>query len=180
MRFAGLILASSLFALGCSDNHRSPWHHPTLNLNDVEAITLIASAYYLDGGTTEIYAITDSGKRCSIRLNQHSLLGDYELDKPDSPGRLCFNNRLIAVRSTSEQHVLELLQSAILKPIAIDDLRRIHELDNVSPSELSNLTRLVESGELERHRDSIVDFVETDRYVEAARSGIPYSPATDG
>ena len=169
-----------LSVLGCSEDRRAPWHHPSLNLTDVESLNLIASAYYLDGGSTEIYAITDSGKRCSIRLNQHSLLGDYELGNPDSPGRLCFNERLIAVRSANEKHLVQLLQSASLMPLEIDDLRLIHDLDNVSSSDLDNMTMLNDKGEIQRHRDSIVDYVGTDRYVEAARSGIPYIPATDG
>ena len=180
MRPTCLMLASLLAIIGCSEHRRSPWHHQSVNLTDVEALTLVTSAYYLDGGTTEIYAITESGKRCFIRLNQHSLLGDYELDNPDSPGRLCFNERLITVRSSGERPLLELLQSARLMPITIDDLQMIHGLDSVSASDLDKLSVLNDKGELKRYRDAIVNYVKTDQYVEVAQLGIPYVPATDG
>jgi hypothetical protein len=180
MRFAFLAFTALLATTGCKTDKRPPWHHPSLNIADIDTLTLVFASYYLDGGTTEIYAITDTGRRCSIRLNQHMLLGEYELGTVDSPGRLCFNDQLIAVRSPAEKQLIELLRSARLKPIAVDDLRRLYEADIVTFSNLDAVPSLDDADELRRYQNAIVEYVSTDGYLDAAKSGIPYKPGADG
>lgn len=180
MRLTFLLATALLVIVGCTAKEPPPWHHSSLDLTDVEALTLVVGAYYLDGGTTVIYAITDSGMRCSIRLNQHLLPGEYELGTLESPGRLCFNEKLIDVRSSDEQHLIALLESAIVTPLQIDNLRRLRDLDTVSPSDFDNLGNADYMDEIQRLRKSVIEYVGTDQYVAVAENGMRRVSANGG
>ncbi|MEM7316609.1 MAG: hypothetical protein AAF497_26045, partial [Planctomycetota bacterium] len=73
-------------------------------------ITLTDWGYALDGGSITLEAVTETGERCSIRLNQRVF------DSYENPGRLLFDNELVEVRSSEEQRIVELLAAAEITP----------------------------------------------------------------
>lgn len=177
-----LFVGFTLCFVGCSDSPSEtsdPWHHEALDIADVRSLSLVAGAYHQDGGTIEIYGVSGSGHRCVVRLNQIKLTGEYVLNVPDSPGRLCFNERLIRVRSTDEVQLIELLQAAEVTPLRLNDVRKIQELSRVTQADLEGLSVKDDRGEVDRLRNSIVDCVNSERYIDIAENGIP-TPAKYG
>lgn len=168
--------------LGCTHKaeQRNSWISPSLVLEDTAAITVVCDGgLMLDGGTIELYAVTRAGHRCLIRLNQRKLYGDYRLNSIDSPGRLSFSDRLIDVRSIGEQKVLDLLSNANFIPIGIEGLRQLVGNPNIETKTLLSLASDSPSPNTKAFRDEIVDFVQSDLYVDVAQHGLKHPSQYD-
>lgn len=160
--------------LGCSPNaeKQDRWISRSLTLNRIDSITVVAAALVQDGGTVEIYAITEGGKRCLIRQNQHAFCGDYPLNTINSPGRLIFNDQLIDVRSDNERKVLELLRDARFFPVEVEALGALVSTKPITGEQLHRLTSDRPDSSSTKIRDDLVQFVESERYLDVATSGL--------
>ncbi|WP_146404768.1 hypothetical protein [Planctomycetes bacterium CA13] len=160
MRICSLIVVAFSFALGCERMHESR-SSDSLRLHSVESVTLVSGAITQDGGTRMLLAVTETGKRCSIVLVQPGF-GD-----PEFRARLYFNNEMVGVRSDREDHLLALLNAAsfhFLDPSVtntISDEEFLHAIATES-DDISN------DDFLRSLRDDVVDFVESDVYIEDA------------
>ncbi|TWT79652.1 hypothetical protein CA13_10580 [Planctomycetes bacterium CA13] len=171
-----ILLISLVSTFGCStDTEQStPWISQAIALRNIDAITIVEDGGLIqDGGTVELYGVTKSGHRCFIRLNQHALYGDYLLATAESPGRLCFNNQLIDVRSADEEELLRLLKNAEVKSVGLDGLRQLIKTKSNTTDQIRSLSYGSRDEYLQDRVDSIVDYVESERYVDVARNGFP-------
>ncbi|ELP35251.1 hypothetical protein RBSWK_00919 [Rhodopirellula baltica SWK14] len=84
------------------------------------------------------------------------------------------------MRSSDEQHLIALLESAIVTPLHIDNLRRLRDLDTVSPSDFVDLDTADYMDEIQRLRKSVIEYVGTDQYVAVAENGMRHISANDG
>ena len=166
--------------VGCSTDAPNSRPAQSVDLNEVDSITLVAWELTLDGGTSTLGAVTDDGYLCSIRLNQHVLAGEFPLDAAVSPGRLFFEDSLIEVRSLQEKRLIDLLQSATIALVELEDPRRLAQtvpvdFDTIKALAVEDVTLAVEDDDnlLDRSRDEIVAFVLSDEYVDIARNGLP-------
>ena len=135
-----------------------------------KAITVIDASYLLDGGTMTLYALTDSGLKCQIRLNQRAF------DSYPDPGRLYFNDQLIDIRSDDESTILELLKTASI--ISKDRLsspseNRISKKALILGDDIKEVLENSPEDNLRKFRDNIITFVESDEYVHIAEHGPP-------
>jgi hypothetical protein len=97
--------------------------------------------------------------------NEHVSVQIRQSDIPDLayPGRLFFNHQLVEVRSPEEAAILAMLKSAVFG----DKLN-----DSGTGTVTYNPGPITEKRSLERIRDSIVAYVESDRFIEIARDGV--------
>ena len=177
------IVVCAIATVGCTPEteRRDPWFSQMLTLEDTGAITIVTDGGFItDGGTMELYAVTESGRRCSIRLNQHTFFEGYRLDSTDAPGRLCFNDRLIDVRSADEHKLIQLLKNANFHAVGIEGMRQLIDHEIVEPAHLHALASDSVGLDMHYFRDSIVEYVESDRYVETARSVFSLPADTGG
>jgi hypothetical protein len=102
--------------------------------------------YYLHG-------LAASGEHVYVQILQS--------DIPDlqDAGRLLFNRQLVEVRSLEEARIISLLISAEFA-------------DNLERSVDYNPGPITQRHALQRIRDSIVDYVQSDEYVDIARNGV--------
>ncbi len=183
IRISIIAVVCAIATVGCTPEaeRRDPWLSQVLTLEDTSAITIVIDGGFIqDGGTIELYAVTKSGRRCSIRLNQHTFFEGYRLNAADSPGRLCFNDRLIGVRSADEQKVLGLLGKAEFVAVGIKGMRQLIDLEIIETAHLQSLASDSSNSDMRYFRDSIVDYVESDQYVALANNGIPLLAETGG
>lgn len=173
MKTLAAILLCSAFIAGCATSESKSWYAQSLALEDINSLRLIFWSYALDGGTTTLYAVTDKGHRCIIRLNQHAIFDDYSPSENDAPGRLLFNDSLIDVRSDSEGKLIDLLKGATLKLISGDDLRGLSDNATTIVPVLDGMTIADEKNTLKMCRDEIVEFVLSDAYIKIAQHGLP-------
>ena len=115
-------------------------------VDETESIHIVEAHYWSDGGTTTFLVTTKSGTECSIRLNQ------YVFNTYGHPGRLFFNKELVDVRSEHEAKIIELLSNATFGP----------DYPDASPQQ-----------SMEHYRDKVVEYLESDEYVEIATNGLP-------
>ena len=73
-------------------------------------LSLEKISYLLDGGTALLSVADEDGSRHTILLAQHTFLEDKTSNF--LPGRLYFDQHLLAVRSETEQHLITLLKVA--------------------------------------------------------------------
>lgn len=133
-------------------------------------LILYTGAYALDGGTTILYARDEAGKEHSVRLVQHAFPHpDAPLDR--IPGRLYFNNELIAVRSGLEARLLEVLFNAAAR---VQDNPESATGDRISPNTLilgDDIKRVVQGSPEQNLRamlQSVIDYVASEAYVTFA------------
>ena len=74
-------------------------------------LTFIESFYLTDGGTIVLIGEESNNSRHEVTLFQSLFLEEFEPKK--IPGRLYFDQQLIAVRSEQETQVLRLLQAGV-------------------------------------------------------------------
>ena len=155
-----IVVFCAIATVGCTPEaeRRDPWFSQTLTLEDTSAITIVTDGGFItDGGTMELYAVTESRRRCSIRLNQHTFFEGYRLDSADAPGRLCFNDRLIDVRSADEHKLIQLLKDAKFLAVGIEGMQQLIDHDIVMPAHLHALVSDSVGLDMHYFRDSIVD-----------------------
>ncbi|MEM6474471.1 MAG: hypothetical protein AAF802_33370 [Planctomycetota bacterium] len=175
MRYLAFIVVCIPLFTGCWSDRPRPQPAKWIDLHEVDSLTLVAWELTLDGGTSTLGAVTDDGYLCSIRLNQHSLAGEFPLDTDASPGRLFFNDALIDVRSSEEKHLIDLLRRASVASVKLGELRRLAQDLPIDYGIIGALAVDDDDDLLERSRDEIVVFVLSDAYVDIARNGIPGS-----
>jgi hypothetical protein len=128
-------------------------------------IRLTEGDAYLDGGTIHLKALTESNRRFSIHLNQHMFPGTSK------PGRLLCNGKLVDIRSERESYLLCLLENA---EIQIEELPR----PDADPNYIGPPIESIESEQqsridwLDELRNSIIDFVRSERYIEVSKHGV--------
>ena len=165
------IIAFAVFLTLVTGCTREPdvWYTESLVLTDVQTLTVFDGCYTLDGGTTTLFALTETGDRCVIRLNQHAM-GGY-----DNPGRLFFNAAMIDVRSPRENLVLDLLRSATIE---LDDKYEsesntpTRDADIVLGDDISLVLSQTPLENLQSFRNQILSYVESDLYVQIANNGL--------
>lgn len=153
-----------LVFVGC----HTPKQLSRVPLEDVRAIVILYSLITSDGGTIEIVAKTDPEGSCVVRLNQTMFSDGYPLGETDSPGRLCFNGNLIDVRSDEETHLITLMLAADFSPLEFDEAVWKFVPDTTDPAGHIE--------ELKQLRDRIVNYVNSEAYVEVAENGVPGDP----
>ena len=124
------------------------------------SITVIECNSLLDGGTVEFVATAESGEQVLITINQHAFnvsrsifsrwLGGFS-QSTRTPGRLLLNGRLISPRSERETKIVSLLKTARIST------------DNSSGWDIEEANRI---------RIECVDYIQSDAYLEIARTGI--------
>ncbi len=135
-------------------------------LSDVNSLTLVSYAYYFDGGTTTLYAVTDAGAKCTISLVQH-MMRQYEDD-----GRLYFNTDLVEVRSTDESAIIDLLKTASVDLIDLPDADSRNQVpDLILGDDIKNSVTSSAEDNINKFRDKIISFVESDEYVRISQQG---------
>ena len=172
MNYLASILICAVAIIGCATNVSVPWHSQSIAFEDIDSMTLVCWSFTLDGGTTTLYAVTDDGHRCEIRLNQHALAGDYPLNEGHAPGRLLFNDSPVGVRSEQEARLLDLLNDSAFALIKPEDLRALIKSAAVDPAMLNRMAIEDEKHRLATFRNEMVAFVLSDAYVDIASHGL--------
>jgi len=137
-----------------------------------QSLVLTESAYWLDGGTNIIFAVSENGVKCRIQLNQR-LIDFYA-----HPGRLHLNGNIVEVRSQQESQILRLLRNARTE---LPENQSAEE-DGLSENaimlsdDIKDVLDRSPKANLLRFRDEIVAFVESEEYVAIAKNGIPPRP----
>jgi len=135
-------------------------------------ITIVDSSFFLDGGTVALHAITDDGLKCSIQLNQR-VFSDFYAD----PGRLFFNGERIDVRSDKESQIVRLLKTAsiesVIKEPPPNSSPPISKNALILGDDIRQFFESSPQSNLERFRNQIVEFIESDEYVRIATCGLP-------
>jgi len=134
-------------------------------------ITLVESSYWLDGGSITLHGVTESGSECRIHLTQRCF------PNSGNEGRLYFNDELVDVRCNDELRIVELLRSAPIatkhrEPTSSDE-PPISKNALILSEDIRDFFASEPEQNLRRFRDEIVKFVESDEYVEIAKSGLP-------
>ncbi|WP_146602912.1 hypothetical protein [Novipirellula aureliae] len=176
MTLSRVLLACVLTTLGCASKTRRPWDSRPVTLSDIDSITLVLGAIAQDGGSRELVGVTNTGQMCLIALNQHSFLGNYPLHEIESPGRLCFNERLVGVRSKDERLIMDLLRSADFLPVTDEGIRQLVNMDTIAHTDLETFASDSDGQFLRAIRDHILAYVETEKYIEVAKNGLPLHP----
>ncbi|MCM2372194.1 hypothetical protein [Aporhodopirellula aestuarii] len=166
MRYLTLPIIVAISLVGCGQKAQS-WESELFSLENANKITLVYSSILLDGGTTTLYAIADSGQRCSVRLNQHVI------ETSADPARLFFNDELVEVRSEEERRILDLLKEADIHPLTPESVRQILASPAGSKVELEMFAVDASDTIIAQLRDSVVTFVESDEYASVALNDLP-------
>lgn len=131
-----------------------------------ECITLIESEYWLDGGSTTLFAVSESGSRHLIHLTQRTIPGSA------NPGRLMFDQKLIAVRSDEESRIVELLRAATIDAA---DVPPPPQPENrlILGDDIKDVMTSSPTANIEKFRSEFIDYLESDEYLEIAKNGLP-------
>jgi hypothetical protein len=167
MRHSLVFLALATVFVGCRTNTEDPWFSPGLATDAIDAVTVVSSSYALDGGTTTLFLVTDTRQKCIVRLNQH------QMDPFKDPGRLFFNDQMIDVRSPEEAKIIALLQAAEFDSVvsaSVTHGKDISGRDGAVVSEIEVADGDV-NDDFRKLRDSIVRFLQSDKYVAMANRG---------
>lgn len=140
-------------------------------IDAIEAVTVVSSAYTLDGGTTTLFLVTESGQKCIVRLNQH------QFPHTQDPGRLFFNDEIVDVRSPEEAKIIALLQAAEFDSVAHGSVTHSEDISGRNAAVVSEMDVTEGDETFRRLRDSIVRFLLSDEYVAMAKRGSVY-PST--
>ncbi|MCA8992888.1 MAG: hypothetical protein KDA88_12945 [Planctomycetaceae bacterium] len=141
-------------------------------MNIPQSITLTEAEFWFDGGTISLHAVTETGDECRIRLNQRMF------DTYANPGRLCFNDRPVDIRSKAESEIVDLLKLASVVPREAPQKltdERISPNAIILGDDIKDVVNSSPGENLLRHRDRIVAYVESDEYVQIAKNGVPKS-----
>lgn len=122
----------------------------------------------------ELCAKTDTGEPCLIRLNQHTW-NAYEY-----PSRLSFNDQMVEIRSKNEEKIIQLLKAAKIDQPEVEsttdsNIEAAGNPLNLSDETIAGLEQWGDPKETQRFREKIIEFVESEEYVEIARNGVPES-----
>ena len=126
------------------------------------SITLVESNYWLDGGSTTLHAVSESGTEHLIHLNQRRMPGSK------NPGRLLFDYTLIPVRSDAETRIIELLRSA---KVDADEGAPPTQPKNRLGDDIKNVLENSPAANIEEFRREIIEYLQSDEYLEIARTG---------
>lgn len=119
-------------------------------------IKLVSWFGLLDGGSSWLLALADTDEFVTITRNQFMFPGTKD------PGRIGFNGELVSVRSNVESKLLDLLRSA-----TIDCEIEIPEEHEQFRHHLAG-----DFGSIDSFRNDLIQYIESDRYVEIATNGI--------
>lgn len=137
-------------------------------------INIVESSFFLDGGTVILNAVADDGAKHSIRLNQRAFAPQFGFNS--NPGRLYFDDELVEVRSDHEAQIVQLLKDALVTFSPSEREPSINPPMSKNALILGDdIRQVLESSPLEnlqRFRDEIVSFVESDEYVRIATHGL--------
>lgn len=136
-----------------------------------EELVVEEGAYASDGGSTYLRVRDGQGTRHDIMLWQHMFT-----DAPDPgrlPGRLYFDDTLLAVRSDQERRLIQALRVARLDaPQTADRPARERGPGMVVGKDLQDYNAKIAEGPaaaLAHLVQGVVDWVESEAYVELAR-----------
>lgn len=134
-----------------------------------KALEIAGSQYYLDGGTTFLYCIDEEGKGHVVVLVQHVF---HEETEGWQPGRLYFDDEIIEVRSKEEKHIIFLLEHSSIhyQNPAIGEVTGALESRLVQASDFENMLDKKQNEYLADYRDSIVNYVRSEEYIEFLQS----------
>ena len=130
---------------------------------------LYDSAYFLDGGTTQLFFIDEQNKEHLVLLRQHAFVSYRKSCPEDLPGRLYFNENLIEIRSPEEKSLLTLLKSADLqyKREVGSSSERNPFPSNVNSDDIKEILNQSPEENLRSLRN-VIEFVESDEYISFA------------
>jgi hypothetical protein len=137
-------------------------------------INIVDSSFFLDGGTLILQTVAGDGANHAIRLNQRIFAPQLGFNA--NPGRLYFDDELVEVRSDIEAQIVQLLKDALV--IIFPEECSSGNNPPMSKNALilgDDIRQVLESSPLEnlqRFRNEIVEFVESDEYVRIATRGI--------
>jgi len=134
-------------------------------------ITIVDSSFFLDGGTVVLHAVAVDGTKCSIQLNQR-VFSEFYAD----PGRLFFNSERIEVRSDKESRIVHLLKTASIesagKEPSADVGPPISKNALILGDDIREFFESSPQSNLERFRNQIEAFIESEEYVRIATCGL--------
>ena len=129
-----------------------------------KAITLVESNYWLDGGSTTLHAVSESGRKHQIHLTQRLL------PESTNPGRLYFDHKLIAVRSNEETVIIELLRNANVDA-ATESPAPPKRKQLILSEDIKAVMENSPADNIESFREQIIKYLLSDDYLEMARMG---------
>jgi len=132
------------------------------------AISIIDCAMAMDGGSLSLSLKDENGILHTILIPQHAEPVTYSDSRP--PGSLIFDGKVVDVRGEEEKNIVNALKKAdIIAEDTVPD--RFH---NNPHSETSSDVREFMSGSIKKVIEQtvkhIIDFIESDKYVELAIS----------
>ncbi|HEX8911751.1 MAG TPA: hypothetical protein VF796_05285 [Humisphaera sp.] len=135
-------------------------------------LTLTASQYYLDGGTTVLSGVDEAGRPRAVVLGQRVFPDSRAEFQVATPGRLHLDDTLVPIRSELESALLDLLRRADVRYEAPPEDDAVGP--PISPNALilgqdirDVLTRGPEEN-IRALRDQVIDFVASDAYLRFA------------
>ncbi|MDB2686509.1 hypothetical protein N9Y42_04805 [Mariniblastus sp.] len=124
------------------------------------SITIVECNSYFDGGTVEFVVTGEAGESLRITINQHAFsvshprlyrwLGRFAPSNR-KPGRLLVNRSVVPPRSDQENKIVRLLATAKISVVALDGW---------------------DTRETNRLREECLEYIQSETYLEIARTGI--------
>jgi hypothetical protein len=137
--------------------------------------TIVDGAYALDGGSIFLAFRGDDDVQHELVLVQHRI--PMDLSDPRNPERLYLDNQIIQVRSVEELRLLSDIKTASISPLYPEhrepkgETGPVHVLSE-DIAEFMAATRASPKAAIQHLVDSLVEFVESEKYVQlAARLG---------
>ncbi|PQO44238.1 hypothetical protein [Blastopirellula marina] len=131
-------------------------------MQHLQNLTILNSAYYLDGGTAILYCVDQDDQRHNIRLSQRRFHSAHS-------GRLYFDEQLVPVRSPLETELLALLERAAIRyepaPMPGRPIDPPSKNSLILSEDIKDVMERDEAANLRAFQSGIVNYVRSDEYV---------------
>jgi hypothetical protein len=137
-------------------------------MEDATPIAIINCAMAMDGGSLSLLLVDENGIQHTVLIPQFAEPITYSDSRP--PGSLIFDGKVVGVRGEEEKKIVDALKNAnIIAEDIVPD--RFHNSPHVETSSdikefMSGTVRKV----MEQTVKHIIDFIESDKYIELAIS----------